>query len=106
MIEKRVALLAAIGPPVREETLSREILNSKTTLALSLRQIKINLKRWEGIWVNYLMKFWGSSLPSNARAEVRDRVVLTPGAAGVKTSAWGVVPHLLADLVRRKHLQQ
>lgn len=34
---------------------------------------------------------------------MRDRVVLTPEAAGIKKSAWGVVPLLLADLARREH---
>ena len=37
------------------------------------------------------------------RPEVRDRVVLTPEAAGIKKSARGAVALLLADLARREH---
>ena len=43
---------------------------------------------------------------SDQEPEVRDRTVLTPEAAGGKKSARGAVPLLLADLARRKHLQQ
>ena len=39
------------------------------------------------------------------RSRVRDRVVLIPEAVGIKKSARGVIPHLLADLARRKHLK-
>ena len=37
------------------------------------------------------------------RPEVRDRVVLTPKAVGIKKSARGAVALLLADLARREH---
>ncbi len=40
------------------------------------------------------------------RAEVRERTVLTPEAAGAKKSARGVLALLLVDLARGKHLQQ
>ena len=40
------------------------------------------------------------------RSRVRDRVVLTPEAAAIKKSGWGAVALLLAELTRRKHLQQ
>jgi hypothetical protein len=37
------------------------------------------------------------------RSEVRDRAVLTPGAAGIKKSARVSVALLLAELARREH---
>ena len=40
------------------------------------------------------------------KSRVRDRVVLIPEAAAIKKSGWGAVALLLAELTRRKHLQQ